>query len=203
VTQEWLSIVEYARAFDVSDMTIRRRIKTGKLKAVLKDGKYYIPVEGAQSAPNVVQLPQAVTTPHQAGSHLNSQFVNTQPMNIAPQQPTMNTQPAQSFSQPTFVGGSSTVQPQTAFEYNHIPASVSEPLLNSSVCTIGSEDLLAMVDNFMTKVSRLEEETTSKFKNQVQHLEQSLKSKDLEIEGLKQKIEDVELLVNILEKKQV
>jgi hypothetical protein len=40
---EWLSIVEYARKYQISDMTIRRRIKTGKLKAELKDGKYYIP----------------------------------------------------------------------------------------------------------------------------------------------------------------
>ena len=42
--KEWLSIIQYARNFGVSDMTVRRRIKTGKLKAVLRDGKYYIPI---------------------------------------------------------------------------------------------------------------------------------------------------------------
>ena len=45
MAQQWLSIVEYARAFNISDMTIRRRIKTGKLQATLKDGKYFIPVD--------------------------------------------------------------------------------------------------------------------------------------------------------------
>ena len=43
-SQKWLSIVEYARTYSISDMTVRRRIKTGKLDAVLKDGKYFIPV---------------------------------------------------------------------------------------------------------------------------------------------------------------
>ncbi len=41
--KEWLSIVEYARHYQVSDMTVRRRIKTGRLQAVLREGKYYIP----------------------------------------------------------------------------------------------------------------------------------------------------------------
>ena len=43
--QRWLSIVEYARTYSVSDMTVRRRIKNGKLQAQLKEGKYYIPVD--------------------------------------------------------------------------------------------------------------------------------------------------------------
>ena len=45
MSQRWLSIVEYARTYSISDMTVRRRIKNGKLNAQLKDGKYYIPVE--------------------------------------------------------------------------------------------------------------------------------------------------------------
>lgn len=44
MNQQWMSIVEYARQFDISDMTVRRRIKTGKIPAELKEGKYYIPV---------------------------------------------------------------------------------------------------------------------------------------------------------------
>ena len=45
MAEKWLSIVEYARAYSISDMTVRRRIKNGKLNAVLKDGKYFIPVD--------------------------------------------------------------------------------------------------------------------------------------------------------------
>lgn len=44
MADQWLSIVEYARCFNISDMTVRRRIKNGKLHAVLKEGKYYIPI---------------------------------------------------------------------------------------------------------------------------------------------------------------
>ena len=44
MADQWLSIVEYARCFNISDMTVRRRIKNGKLHAVLREGKYYIPL---------------------------------------------------------------------------------------------------------------------------------------------------------------
>ena len=48
MAEQWLSIVEYARTYRVSDMTVRRRIKTGKLHAILKEGKYFIPVHGSE-----------------------------------------------------------------------------------------------------------------------------------------------------------
>ncbi len=53
MSDSWLSIIEYARRYNVSDMTIRRRIKTGRLNAILRDGKYFIPAqaEGALAAP--------------------------------------------------------------------------------------------------------------------------------------------------------
>lgn len=49
MSDQWLSIVEYARTYGISDMTIRRRIRTGKLEAQLRDGKYFIPVGGHTS----------------------------------------------------------------------------------------------------------------------------------------------------------
>jgi len=45
MSQQWMSIIEYSRNFNVSDMTVRRRIKNGRLQAALKDGKYFIPVD--------------------------------------------------------------------------------------------------------------------------------------------------------------
>lgn len=44
MVEQWLSIIEYARQNNISDMTVRRRIKNGRLNAVLRDGKYYIPL---------------------------------------------------------------------------------------------------------------------------------------------------------------
>ena len=39
---EWVSISEYARRFNLSEITVRRRIKQGRVNAELKNGKYYI-----------------------------------------------------------------------------------------------------------------------------------------------------------------
>ena len=60
---EWLSIVEYARQFNVSDMTVRRRIRTGRLRAELRDGKYYIP-----SYPNNKSLNRTAADIHYKGA---------------------------------------------------------------------------------------------------------------------------------------
>ena len=66
MTDRWMTIVEYARFYNISDMTVRRRIKTGKLQAILKDGKYYIPI-GQEHADqnNQIHFSNPVgTTPH-------------------------------------------------------------------------------------------------------------------------------------------
>ncbi len=62
--KEWLSIVEYARHYQVSDMTVRRRIKTGRLQAVLKEGKYFIPAgRGQEFIPPPAPQPQSPRHP--------------------------------------------------------------------------------------------------------------------------------------------
>ena len=47
--ENWISILEYARQHQLSHVSVRRKIKTGRLQAVLKDGKYFIPPGGAAS----------------------------------------------------------------------------------------------------------------------------------------------------------
>lgn len=68
MAQQWLSIVEYARAYNISDMTIRRRIKTGKLSATLKDGKYFIPVD-IQSLPKREEDSSHNSQTHASANH--------------------------------------------------------------------------------------------------------------------------------------
>ena len=51
MSEQWMSIVEYARKYNVSDMTVRRRIRTGKLEAELREGKYYIPIHSVRENP--------------------------------------------------------------------------------------------------------------------------------------------------------
>lgn len=48
---EWLSITEFARRNSCSEMTVRRRIKNGRLHAVLRDGKYQIQSNSPGEAP--------------------------------------------------------------------------------------------------------------------------------------------------------
>lgn len=39
---EWLSIRDAAQTLGVSDLTVRRRIKDGRIKHTLRDGKYFV-----------------------------------------------------------------------------------------------------------------------------------------------------------------
>lgn len=54
---EWVSISEYARRFNLSEITVRRRIKQGRVNAELKNGKYYI------SSPSAANIAKADTSP--------------------------------------------------------------------------------------------------------------------------------------------
>ena len=51
----WISINDYARKFNVSDITVRRRIRQGKIPAELKNGKYYIRADGQDTRPAAEQ----------------------------------------------------------------------------------------------------------------------------------------------------
>ena len=52
---DWVSISDYARKFNLSDITVRRRIKQGRINAELKNGKYYIRNIPMQLSPPPVQ----------------------------------------------------------------------------------------------------------------------------------------------------
>jgi hypothetical protein len=56
MADQWLSIVEYARETGISDMTIRRRIRTGRISAELRDGKYFIPVTVDQTSGQIAPV---------------------------------------------------------------------------------------------------------------------------------------------------
>lgn len=63
----WISINDYARKFNVSDITVRRRIKQGKIPAELKNGKYYIRADYQDTNTATEQHnvpPPVVSSPH-------------------------------------------------------------------------------------------------------------------------------------------
>lgn len=63
---EWLSIREAALALGTSELTVRRRVKDGRLPSRLDRGKYYVQVSGAAPEPvgrAPLEFPQRDETP--------------------------------------------------------------------------------------------------------------------------------------------
>lgn len=200
MAEQWLSIVEYARTFKVSDMTIRRRIKTGKLHAVLKDGKYYIPIpfsEGGKRTPAV-----EVDDPVQGNYRYES----------APQRPQQEMQIVKAHPS----AGRTIVVPQEPVRqhnsvipspereeprYSAVPQSLAEPLLQGEKSVVDSRALLAYCDATLKKMNEMERRTVERFKAKLDSVESTLQLRDSEVRSLKQQVEDLQVLVRILEKK--
>ncbi len=191
MAEQWLSIVEYARAFAMSDMTVRRRIKNGKIKAVLKDGKYYIPVAPEKAA---------VTQPRE---HIQRPIVH----------PKVPTHTSESFerrhepavTQPVSRPEVMSYTPSTAPSHNAasfvMPEGVSKHLLAQEQSLIHTQQLLNYCSNSLKKFEQLERVANEKGVARTQALEATLAKKDAEIAQLRQQIEDLQLLVRIFEKK--
>ncbi len=177
MAQQWLSIVEYARAFSVSDMTVRRRIKTGKLQSVLRDGKYYIPVEVGVD-----------------GGYIKPSSTRPKPMINPPKKPEPPTENdfelihSQRPHTPTPIHVQKEVrvlEPTTAFE--------------NLTQTKPDAGIVEVCQKMLTKLHNTEALMSSKYQAQMQALLSDSKRKDSEIGQLKQQIEDLQVLVKILE----
>jgi hypothetical protein len=199
MAEQWLSISEYARTFGVSDMTVRRRVKTGRLHAVLKEGKYFIPVQMGDAKP--AMPPPMPQSSKRAGEmqvikghpQAHKTFMANEPRH-APVPPVMREPEPQ--------------PPQVRADYlaqddgeSMIPASLRRPLLGSETSLVDTRALIAFCEATMRKVSEGERRTVEKFKSKLEALEATLVSKDMEIKALRQQVEDLQLLCKILEKK--
>lgn len=226
MAQQWLSIVEYARAYNISDMTIRRRIKTGKLSATLKDGKYFIPVD-IESLPKrdsepsthheVPSSQQRLGGGHHLGPHPAYNYPSSFP---APHPRAASTPPQSPESAPssaewihkasqrrpgppveTPVGPGQDVQhPQQ----RHIPHDLATNLTKAGqagVVSVPSQKLLSFCDELIQQSKLRLGEVTKSYDNKLLYLEKSLEMKDAKITELQQKIEDLELLIKIFEAK--
>jgi hypothetical protein len=187
MAEQWLSIVEYARTFNVSDMTVRRRIKTGRLHAVLKEGKYYIPVpvnNGQLEKPATKEA--AATFPPR-----------TEPMKVVKSHTTPErTLPGYEQSKPAARPANPSYS-QPAVQSRNVSTQTSHP----NGATVDVEALVAMCDAAVRKFSQLEADLENKHRARIALLEEKLKTKDLEMNGLRQQLEDLQLLAQLLEKK--
>ena len=215
MAEQWLSIVEYARHYKVSDMTVRRRIKTGKLHAVLKEGKYFIPVAANDSRGSGMDH----TANHMAEPHYEDQSSPSTPRRHSGEMSLIKGHPAahKTYSQPPHELPRLPTQPSAVetreIRANYrmsdegdganIPTSLRRPLTAQETSLVDTRALLAYCDASLRKLGENERRTVDKFKSKLEALEATLASKDFELKSLKQQVEDLQLLVKILEKKRM
>ena len=221
MAEQWMSIVEYARAFGMSDMTVRRHIKTGKLNAVLKDNKYFIPVDlsqlrgapaaaspaypseapGPKRGPGEMQIIKG--HPHAQKTYAQPQFDTRPP--VMPEMPPPRHEPRHELRHET--RHEPRHEPRHDFGAHDgggegvIPATLRRPLASQETSLVDTRALLAFCDATLRKLNENERRTIEKFKGKLEALEATLVGKDQEIRILRQKVEDLQLLVKLLEKK--
>ncbi len=186
-TEKWLSIVEYARIFSISDMTVRRAIKTGRIKAELRDGKYYIPVETGEDG-------KLLKT-----SEVRPEFkIESEPVfqtsSIVKSHPTPARIVATSYPSQNLHSHNSN---------SHIPSHIKMPLLEkpAAQASVDAKTLLVFCEKMLQTVKQNETIVKELCDRKVREFEDLLKHKDKEIESLKQQSEDLNVLVKILEEK--
>ncbi len=182
MAEQWLSIAEYARTYNVSDMTIRRRIKTGKLKAILQEGKYFIPVPMGEK-----KVARDLVV-----SHPNPQM---------PPSPSAEPEVIRNAFKTNHHDDMELVKKQTMHEDFVIPSSIRQSIRNFEVSLVDSKALLEVCEGALKKVQEAERRTVEKFKYKLESLEAALNAKNIELKTLKQQMEDLQILINLLEKK--
>jgi predicted site-specific integrase-resolvase len=222
MAEQWMSIVEYARTYQVSDMTIRRRIKTGKLHAVLKEGKYFIPVVGAHRAtdehevfdfnePTKIAERSSVDNqarrPHPQMQVIRAQNTSHRGATVRASENSLNSQSSYHSTQ------AQQVQQRNAVLANGlniddgnssdalIPSNLRRPFATQDTSLVDTRALLAFCEASMRKFNELERRQIERFKSKLEALEAVVARKDLEIQNLRQNAEDLQLLVSTLERR--
>ncbi len=217
MAEKWLTIVEYARTYNVSDMTVRRRIKTGKLDATLQDGKYFIPMKDESRPAVPQQAPRQVVKAHPApqrtfaapaapqhhdapqnyraapGHQASSPFEGPAPRARhvgAPPPPVTN------YADSTYAGFD-----EDDGEPGLIPASLRRSVTTGDTATVDARALLAFCEASLKKTQESERRQVERFKSKLETLEATVALRDGEVKSLKQQLEDLQLLVKVLERK--
>ena len=189
MTEQWMSIVEYARTFSISDMTVRRRIKNGKLKAVLRDGKYFIQVDRSMGDSNL-SPPVPAFTPQTA--------INDRP--AAARTESNSSVSRQSQGLYLEKGGAIGKSEST---WNMSEAKISTLTDGFRGASAGSRDLTAMLEyceRSLNRINSIERHIADSYKSKLSYLESENKRKDLEISQLRQTVEDLQILIKMYDK---
>ncbi len=189
MAEQWLSIVEYARSFSISDMTVRRRIKTGKLHAILKEGKYFIPVDSARvsarpsrPAASVSDLPSVSPTSSDAGS--------------------MPTENSPSNSELYHLRSRDAAAPAVASRAIFAPSSKRiEAVADARLFDSTMDRLIVSVEQAVRHLKESEVRHEDVYKERIRRLEAELRVREAKIRELGQQVEDMQILTRMLEGK--
>jgi hypothetical protein len=211
---ENLTIVQYARRFGVSDMTVRRRIKTGKLHAVLHEGRYFIPVEGGAPAkgpatPSGWGARPTASMPEDGGFAWRRPEARHEPRHVEgrhlgpSQSPPLTPMQHVASVAAQVMEGATTPDSYGGLESGEglLPQSLRRPFAAQETSLVDTRALLAFCEASLKKLNETERRTVEKFKAKLEAVEATLARKDLEIKTLRQQVEDLQLLVKILERK--
>lgn len=195
MAEQWLSIVEFARTYDMSDMTVRRRIKNGKIKAVLRDGKYYIPVaperNGSPQAPKSATNEMVVVKGATPATQSQNYFQQPKPQPQSSGATNAGYRQSNYATAPQGYGADDAV----------IPAQYKRSIEGSDTSVVHTQALINFCENTLRGYEKLDDVIHDKYKNKIMALESAVKSKDAEIASLCQQVEDLQLLVKVFEKK--
>lgn len=174
MSEAWLSIIEYAREHQLSDMTVRRHIRTGRLEAVLKDGKYFIPAHAQVGKTYVTGA-----TRHPPAS------LGGVGEDLTPR--TWLHQPA---------------SPHTAMNAPRLAPPKITPVqkaTNDDSATLTG--LRSCLEAAVAKLEKTEKILEERYDQQLQVMNEKLRTKEVELGQVRQDVQDLELLVKMMESK--
>ena len=198
MAEHWLSISEYARRYSLSDMTVRRRIKNGRIHAVLKDGKYFIPSNETRHVSHSAQEEDSYERPrHQNQKTHPSQLEQS---HLYRSQPQMNNGVHQvQNSQIQLIKG------QANHQQNYVPPTPSTDHQQKRPITEHIERQISgleqKIDQLVQLFGQVESICAAKFEAKTKSLESDLKFKEREVKELLQQNEDLKLLLKFVERK--
>ncbi len=206
MADQWLSIVEYARETGISDMTIRRRIRTGRISAELRDGKYFIPVTVDQGSGQISAV--------KSGSRSGNPAIKSHP---APDKtlpravPTVQRHAETSMefltserkSTPTVVSSNPIgPRPQAQSQEHHVvPELLAKPLVDAGMASVEARGLIEFCHRALEQARATVSSVEARYASRLEALNAQISQKDQEIKSLNQQVEDLQLLVQILERK--
>ena len=184
---KYISIIEYARENHVSDMTVRRRIKTGKLYAVLRDGKYFIPEDGSKGVSRAAPVSYSYEAPKRDP--------------LPPPKPRMPAREDFLLEKKRREEEQTPVQEERLLQIDRLLSSSS-----SSRSSLESKKLIELCEKVLAKIEKseffVEEKFFARFDNiesEMNILRSRFEASNMRVGRLEKKIEELNMLVNIIE----